>query len=128
MVTAPCTTLNERGLPKVPMAMHREPFALHSWLNVYIQINKGVVMGAMKAIYTDLQELQEHAAMDEEETFMRFASDTGWISPSEQEARRARAAEALLGLPEDQRSTAIQILRVVGVEMPLTVLTAISLR
>ena len=82
-------------------------------------------MGAMKAIYTDMQELQEQAAEQQEEEFMQYLQQTGWMAPSEQEARRERALEALSSMTPDERRGAIQALKAVGVELPVTTLLAI---
>ena len=75
-------------------------------------------MGAMKAIYTDMQELQERAAEQEEEQFQQFLGQSGWMSPSEQEARRARAAEFVATLTALESDVAVRALKAVGIELP----------
>jgi len=47
-------------------------------------------MGAMKAIYTDIQELQI-AAMGDEESFIAYIEEMGWKSPTEVEIEQRRA-------------------------------------
>jgi hypothetical protein len=47
-------------------------------------------MGAMKAIYTDIQELQ-NAALGDEDSFIQYIEETGWLSPTEIEILRKRA-------------------------------------
>lgn len=82
-------------------------------------------MGAMKAIYTDMQELQERAAEQEEEQFQVFLGQSGWMSPSEQEARRARAAEFLATLTALESDVAVRALKAVGIELPAPSLSRI---
>jgi hypothetical protein len=48
-------------------------------------------MGAMKAIYTDIQELRFQAAMGDEESFIEYVQAAGWISPTEREIAENRA-------------------------------------
>jgi hypothetical protein len=74
-------------------------------------------MGAMKAIYTDTQELQEAAESKDEEAFMMYVQDMGWVSPTEQEIRQRRAVEAFSTLAEPARSACLDVLRKVGIDM-----------
>lgn len=46
-------------------------------------------MSAMKAIYTDIQELQI-AAMGDEDSFIAYIEEMGWKSPTEVEIQRRR--------------------------------------
>jgi hypothetical protein len=75
-------------------------------------------MGAMKAIYTDTQELQEAAETQDEESFLGYVRETGWVSPTEQEIRQRRAVEAFSSLEEPARSACLDILRMVGIDIP----------
>ena len=74
-------------------------------------------MGAMKAIYTDTQELQEAAETKDEESFMMYVQEMGWVSPTEQEIRQRRAVEAFSTLEEPARSACLDVLRKVGIDM-----------
>lgn len=48
-------------------------------------------MGAMKAIYTDIQELQ-NAALGDEDSFITYIEETGWLSPTEVDIMRTRSS------------------------------------
>lgn len=74
-------------------------------------------MGAMKAIYTDIQELQ-HAAISDEDTFITYIEETGWMSPSEKEARTYRASRLVMDLPPEERETVSKALAAVGFHIP----------
>lgn len=74
-------------------------------------------MGAMKAIYTDTQELQQAAESQDEDSFMLYVREMGWVSPTEQEIRQRRALEAFSTLEEPARSACLDVLRKVGIDM-----------
>lgn len=74
-------------------------------------------MGAMKAIYTDIQELQINAA-EEEEFFISYVEATGWKSPTENEIRARRAAAKVAEMTGAERVAAIAVLNIVGIEIP----------
>lgn len=73
-------------------------------------------MGAMKAIYTETQELQ-FAAMGDEESFMNYVGDMGWTSPTEREIHTARAMKFVRELPDPSvKEAALKLLKMVGVD------------
>jgi hypothetical protein len=74
-------------------------------------------MGAMKAIYTDIQELQVNA-MEEEEFFISYVQGAGWTSPTENEIRAARAAKKIAEMSGSEKAAALAILNIVGIEIP----------
>jgi len=74
-------------------------------------------MGAMKAIYTDIQELKD-AATHDEDSFINFIEDYGWTSPTENEIRASKASKLLAGLAPSERATALKVFDAVGVKMP----------
>lgn len=73
-------------------------------------------MGAMKAIYTDIQELQA-AAMSDEDTFITYIEEMGWMSPSEKEARAFQASKLAANLSPRERNAVGQILGAVGIHI-----------
>lgn len=74
-------------------------------------------MGAMKEIYTDIQELHVNAA-EEEEQFISYVEATGWTSPTENEIRATRAAAAIANMTGSEKAAALAILNIVGIEIP----------
>lgn len=74
-------------------------------------------MGAMKAIYTDMQELQINAA-EEEEQFISYVEATGWTSPTENEIRARRAAQKIAEMTGSEKAAALAILNIVGIKIP----------
>jgi hypothetical protein len=71
----------------------------------------------MKAIYTDIQELQTNA-MEEEEFFISYVQGAGWTSPTENEIRAARAAKKIAEMSGSEKTAALAILNIVGIEIP----------
>lgn len=79
-------------------------------------------MGAMKAHMMDLEEL-EHAVWecDDEETqekLGQYVHETGWMSPTERQARASRAARLVASMTDAEREIAQRVLREVGMEIP----------
>lgn len=74
-------------------------------------------MGAMKAIYTDIQELQE-AAGEDEESFIEHVQAHGWTSPTENEIRSAKASKMLAEMTVEEKTLALRVLSTVGVRIP----------
>jgi len=73
-------------------------------------------MGAMKAIYTDIQELQANAAGDED-SFISYIEAADWTSPTENEIRQAKASKLLAELDPTARAVALRVLDTVGMRI-----------
>ena len=74
-------------------------------------------MGAMKAIYTDIQELQIAAERDED-SFISYVEEMGWTSPTEKEIQTAKASKMLATMGPAERTAALRILEMVGLRIP----------
>jgi hypothetical protein len=74
-------------------------------------------MGAMKAIYTDIQELQ-CAASGDEDSFITYIEEMGWVSPSEKEARTFQASKLVMDMSPEERSAVSRVLSAVGFHIP----------
>lgn len=75
-------------------------------------------MGAMKNIAIDVMDLQEAAFRADEEEFLMHVTNSGWISPTEQEGRAFQASKLLKDLPEDQRTALAKVLDAMGISLP----------
>jgi hypothetical protein len=73
----------------------------------------------MKDIAIDIQDLHYAAVQaDDEEVFMKHVMDTGWVSPSEKEARAYQASRLLPDLSEGERIAVNRVLSAIGVNVP----------
>lgn len=73
-------------------------------------------MGAMKAIYTDIQELQEAAERDED-GFISYIEEVGWVSPTESEIRKKRIEEGMKILSESDKLLVQSFLAKAGMDI-----------
>lgn len=76
-------------------------------------------MGRMKDIAIDIQDLQEVAVTaEDEEAFMMYVTNAGWISPTEQSSRAYQAGKLLDDLSDSERIAVNRVLEAVGVVVP----------
>lgn len=74
-------------------------------------------MGAMKAYYMDIEELCDNA-QDGLEATGEWVAEAGWMSPTEREARNARAAKAMERIEDPQTRVIVSnILAIAGVDI-----------
>jgi hypothetical protein len=74
-------------------------------------------MGAMKAYYMDLEDLHDNA-QDGLEAMSDWVKEAGWVSPTEKEARNARAATAMQRIEDPAvRAIVSNILATAGVDI-----------
>jgi hypothetical protein len=76
-------------------------------------------MGAMKNIAIDVMDLQYAACQAaDEEAFLLHISQSGWVSPTEQEGRAYQASKMIAELSDSERLAVERVLDAVGVNIP----------